>query len=80
MKKKSIIDNHLKSDGHMSNSNIPVQSTLLQVRIKSFQQSNDIKEIFIKDFFHIMVQANIPIEKVDYFKLFLIKYCKNSKK
>ena len=78
--KKSTIDNHLKSDGHTSNSNKPAQSTLLQVGIKSFQQSNDIKETFIKDFLHIMVQADIPIEKVDYFKLFLMKYCKNGKK
>ncbi|CAG8676549.1 8245_t:CDS:1, partial [Scutellospora calospora] len=45
--------------------------------IKSFQQSNDIKEIFIKDFLHIIVQADIPIEKADYFKPFLMKYCKN---
>ncbi|CAG8839506.1 8075_t:CDS:1, partial [Cetraspora pellucida] len=75
--KKSMIDNHLKSDGHTSNSNKPIQSTLLQVEIKSFQQSNDIKETFIKDFLQIMVQADIPIEKADYFKSFLMKYCKN---
>ncbi|CAG8534452.1 21003_t:CDS:1, partial [Cetraspora pellucida] len=75
--KKSTIDNYLKSDKHTSNSNKPVQSTLLQVGIKFFKQSDDIKETFIKDFLQIMVQVDISIEKADYFKSFLMKYCKN---
>ena len=77
--KKSTIYNYLKSDAHTSKTQRPVQSTSHQVGIKLFQQSNDIKETFIKDFLCIFVQANIPIEKANYFKLFLKQYCKNGK-
>ena len=79
MKKKSTIDNHLKSDAHTSKTQRPVQSTSHQVGIKLFQQSNDIKETFIEDFLRIFVQADIPIEKANYFKPFLRQYCKNGK-
>lgn len=77
--KKSTIDNDLKSDGHISKTQSPVQSTSHQVGIKLFQQSNNAKEIFIEDFLRVFVQADIPIEKADYFKSFLMQYCKNGK-
>ena len=77
--KKSTVDNHLKSDMHISKTQKPVQSTSHQVGIKLFQQSNDVKETFIKDFLNVFVQADIPIEKADYFKSFLSQYCKNGK-
>ena len=78
------IKDHLKSKKHISRKEAKLsQATastpeLRQVTLGSVIKSKDLREVFILDFIKLCTSADIPLEKTDKMKPFLLKYCKQA--
>jgi hypothetical protein len=76
--KKSLLDQHLKTEKHKDNQSKekPPRQLTLTGSINNFLNDRD---TINKDLVRAFTQANIPLEKVDKLKPFLTQYCRNGK-
>src|SRR6266498_826977 len=77
--KKSILDKHLltlkhKNNKNKNNSNLQIQRTIPSIVGSSLNEKKKINIEVIEAF----TFADIPLEKIEKLKPFLLKYCKNS--
>ncbi|CAG8834478.1 19395_t:CDS:2, partial [Cetraspora pellucida] len=76
-KNKFLLDQHLKTNKHRTNEYKPkenLQETTSQ-NVSNICQEE--REMINVDLVYALTQANIPLEKIDKLKPFLLKYCKN---
>ena len=74
------IKDHLKSKKHKQSKDLKEaggSTGAHQVTLKSLK-SRDLREEFVVDFIKMVSMADIPLEKVEKMKPFLVKYCKQS--
>src|SRR6266498_5221621 len=76
--KKSILDKHLltskhKNNKNKNNSNLQIQRTIPSIVGSSLNEKEKINIEMIEAFTFV----DIPLEKIEKLKLFLLKYCKN---
>lgn len=76
------IKDHLKSKKHIRRRDLKEASSssgaAKQVTIKTLMKSKDLREEFVLDFIKMSTMADIPLEKVEKMKPFLLKYCKQA--
>lgn len=76
--RKDAVDKHIRTARHLRNKNAdinPIQRTL-----PSFENAINEKERINTDVVAAFTSADIPLEKIEKLKPFLLKYCKNGMK
>lgn len=81
-KRKNTCDDHLLSKAHMKNkernraTNVCKANTLMQTSIAGSNKSADLRRQFVEDFVAICAEADIPLEKLEKLRLFMVKHCR----
>jgi hypothetical protein len=78
-KRKSTVDNHCKSQKHISHikSHEKTQNNNTQLTLSSTQAATEAKKQLIEDLIEAFATADIPLEKVNSLLSFFKKYIKN---
>ena len=76
------IKDHLKSKKHLKKKDLKEAgssgSGIRQVSLTTITKSKDLREEFVLDFIKMSTMADIPLEKVEKMRPFLLKYCKQA--
>ncbi|RHZ86999.1 hypothetical protein Glove_41g191 [Diversispora epigaea] len=78
-RQKSVVDNHCKSQKHISNVNIHnnKERNNVQLTLSATQDAADLKKQVIEELLEAFVVADIPLEKINRLLPFFKKYLKN---
>lgn len=79
-KRKDTVDKHLRTTKHLKNKGINNSNLLIQRTLPSFENTITEKERVNVDVVAAFTSADIPLEKIEKLKPFLLKYCKNGMK
>src|SRR6266540_3860649 len=78
--RKSIVENYINSPTHLKKKKeIEVDAEALQTTISSIYQVKSEKQEINLYLVEAFTKADIPLEKIDKLKPFLINFCKNGK-
>ncbi|PKC09395.1 hypothetical protein RhiirA5_398747 [Rhizophagus irregularis] len=75
-KRKDTVDKHLRTVKHLKNKTTDINSPI-QRTIPSFENTISERERVNTDVVAAFTSADIPLEKIEKLKPFLLKYCKN---
>ncbi|RIA89770.1 hypothetical protein C1645_824350 [Glomus cerebriforme] len=75
-KRKNIIDKHLHTAKHLKNKTTDINSPI-QRTLPSFENTINERKRVNTDVVAAFTTADIPLEKIEKLKPFLLKYCKN---
>ena len=77
-----MIKDHLKSKKHLKKKDLKEAgcsgSGIRQVSLTTITKSKDLRKEFVLDFIKMSTMADIPLEKVEKMRPFLLKYCKQA--
>ena len=76
-KRKDTIDKHFNTMKHLKNKNINNSNLSIQRTLLLFENTINEKERVNIDMIAAFISADIPLEKIEKLKPFLLKYCKN---
>jgi len=79
-KRKDSIDKHLHTAKHLKNKTTNNSNLSIQRTLPSFENTISEKERVNIDVVAAFTSADIPLEKIEKLKPFLLKYCKNGMK
>ena len=78
--RKNTVDKHLKTAKHLKNKGLNNSNLLIQRTLPSFENTLNEKEKINIDVVAAFTSADIPLEKIEKLRPFLLKYCKNGMK
>ena len=79
-KRKDSVDKYLLTAKHLKNKNINNSNSSIQRTLPSFEKTFNETEKINVDVVTVFTSADIPLEKIEKLKPFLLKYCKNGMK
>ncbi len=78
--RKSVVENHINSPTHLKKKReVKADAEVLQTTISSIYQVRSEKQEINLHLVEAFTKADIPLEKIDKLKPFLINFCKNGK-
>ncbi|PKY32682.1 hypothetical protein RhiirB3_451048 [Rhizophagus irregularis] len=76
-KRKDSVDKHIKTVKHLNNKNKNNSNSLLQRTLPSFENTLNEREKINKEVVEAFTHADIPLEKIEKLKPFLLRHCNN---
>ncbi|PKB96823.1 hypothetical protein RhiirA5_408208, partial [Rhizophagus irregularis] len=76
--RKNSVDKHIKTLKHLNNKNKNNSNLLIQRTLPSFENTLNEREKINKEIVEAFTYADIPLEKIEKLKPFLLNHCKNA--